>query len=176
MSPEWLGPPEHRVGSWFGGPHSRGRNKAGIRPPGQGSPGRDRQHRVLPPGRLCPSGRGLPRSVPLEIRPNMQRNMKTPDQESWGGTQLFAVQCFLNSGASRVRTGDLWRAKHLGSSPAHETQGISHNVPAVAKPAQTCLLKYCCFRNHATEFCFSLCSWPVGSEAAAGGRSRQQLC
>jgi hypothetical protein len=50
------------------------------------------------------------------------------------------------------------------------------NAWAVAEPAQTCPLKYCSFRNCATEFCPSLCSWPVGTEAAAGGRSRQQPC
>jgi hypothetical protein len=29
------------------------------------------------------------------------------------------------------------------------------NVPAVAEPAKTSVLKYCCFRNQATLFCSS---------------------
>ena len=53
---------------------------------------------------------------------------------------------------------------------------VSHNVPAVAEPASTALLKYCCSRNRATEFWCSLSSWPVGSEVAGGDRSRQQQC
>ena len=38
------------------------------------------------------------------------------------------------------------------------------------------MLRYCCFRNHATEFCSSPCSWPVGSKAAPGGLSRKPSC
>ena len=53
---------------------------------------------------------------------------------------------------------------------------ISYNVSEVAEPALILLLTYCCSRNQATEFCSSPCSWPVGTEAAAGGRSQQLSC
>ena len=53
---------------------------------------------------------------------------------------------------------------------------MSYDAPAVAEPARSLLLKYCCSRNQATEFCISSCSGTVGTKAAAGGRSRQQLC
>jgi hypothetical protein len=49
----------------------------------------------------------------------------------------------------------------------------SPNASEVAEPAKTLLLKYCCSRNKATQFYSSHCSWPVGTEAAEGGRSQQ---
>jgi hypothetical protein len=52
---------------------------------------------------------------------------------------------------------------------------ISVNAWAVSEPASALLLKYSTFRNHAAEFCSSRCLWPVGTEVAAGGRSRQQI-
>jgi hypothetical protein len=50
---------------------------------------------------------------------------------------------------------------------------MAHNASEVAEPAKTLLLKYCCSRNKATQFYSSHCSWPVGTEAAEGGRSQQ---
>ena len=50
------------------------------------------------------------------------------------------------------------------------------NASEVAEPAKTLLLRYSCFRNQATEFCSSHCSWPVGTEAAAGGVRQQLHC
>jgi len=43
---------------------------------------------------------------------------------------------------------------------------MSANASEVAEPAKTRMLKYCCFRNHTTEFYSSLGSWSVGSKAA----------
>ena len=58
---------------------------------------------------------------------------------------------------------------HTRKTVRQSVHALPDNVPEVAEPAKSHLLKYCCSLNQATEFRFSLCSWPVGSEAAARG-------
>ena len=95
--------------------------------------------------------------------------------ESWLEAFKFVGLAFLFLGIINGLSTIVWALQYQKQAIPDYSQD-SYNVPAVAEPAKTLLLKYCCSRNHATKFWYSPGSWPVGSEAASGRRSRQQLC
>jgi hypothetical protein len=64
----------------------------------------------------------------------------------------------------------------LGVPGCAVPETMPYNDSAVAEPARSLRLKYCHSRNEATQFASPPCLWPVGTEAAAGGRSQQPSC